>query len=156
MLQYIYIPIIAGFIGTSGITAFLWAIDKSGLATADMVRAVGSLFTKTYENALRVGLVVHFTAGIIISAIYLHFLSILNLPGFLSLVFIGGIIGFVHGFVFSFVMVIMSEHHPVEKFRQMDFQVALAHVFGHVIYGGLIGATFATLKFIGINLTPPL
>jgi hypothetical protein len=92
MLQYIYIPVIAGIIGTSGITAFLWAIDKSGWANADMVRAVGSLFTKAYENALRTGLVVHFTAGIIISAIYLHFLSILNLPGFLSLIFIGGVI----------------------------------------------------------------
>jgi hypothetical protein len=156
MLQYIYIPVIAGIIGTSGITAFLWAIDKSGWANADMVRAVGSLFTKAYENALRVGLMVHFTAGIIISAIYLHFLSILNLPGFLSLIFIGGVIGFVHGFVFSFVMVIMSEHHPVEKFRQTDFQVALAHILGHVIYGGLIGVTFAGFKLMGFNLNPPI
>lgn len=154
MLKYIYVPIIAGFIGTTGITVFLWTIDKSGWATADMVRAVGSLFTKKYENARQTGLVVHFTAGIIISAIYLHFLSMLSLPGFISLVFIGGVIGFVHGFVFSFVMVIMSEHHPVEKFRQMDFQVVLAHVFGHIIYGGLIGATFAALKFMGLNLTP--
>jgi hypothetical protein len=53
-------------------------------------------------------------------------------------------------------MVIISEHHPVEKFRQTDFQVALAHIFGHVIYGGLIGVTFAGLKLMGVNLTPPI
>jgi hypothetical protein len=53
-------------------------------------------------------------------------------------------------------MVIMSEHHPVEKFRQTDFQVALAHILGHVIYGGLIGVTFAGLKLMGVNLNPPI
>lgn len=154
MMRYVIIPIIAGFIGTSGITIFLWTIDRTGWANADMVRAVGSLFTKTYDNALRVGLAVHFTAGIIISSVYLHFLSILNPPGYFSLVFLGGVMGFVHGFVFSFVMVIISEHHPVEKFRQTDFEVALAHVLGHVVYGGLIGVTFAVLRLMGVDLTP--
>ena len=155
-MRYVIIPIIAGIIGTSGITIFLWAIDRTGWANADMVRAVGSLFTKTYENALQVGLVVQFTAGIIISSVYLHFLSILNPPGYLSLVFLGGVMGFVHGFVFSFVMVIMAEHHPVEEFQHTDFQIALAHVVGHVVYGGLIGITFAVLRLMGVDLTPAI
>lgn len=156
MLRYIVLPIIAGIIGTTGITAFLWIVDRYGLANADMVRAVGSLFTKKYENALKVGLVVHFTAGIIISAVYLHFLSILNPPGYFSLFFLGGVMGFVHGFVFSFIMVIMAEQHPVEKFQEADFQVALVHVLGHVVYGALIGLTFGAFRLMGVDLTPAI
>lgn len=153
-MRLILIPIFAGFIATGGITLVLWLIDKSGWTNADMVRAIGSLFTKSYENALRVGLIIHFTMGIIISAVYLHFLALLNLPSLTSVVFVGGIIGFVHGFVFSFGLVIMAENHPVEKFKEADFEVAVAHILGHIVYGLLIGAIFGLLRMWGVDLTP--
>lgn len=154
MLRLILIPIVAGFIATGGITLVLWAINKSGWTNADMIRAIGSLFTKSLNNALRIGLVVHFTAGIIISAVYLHILSILNPENLVSLIFIGGIIGFVHGFVFSFGMVILAEHHPVEQFQEADFEVAVAHILGHVVYGLLMGLIFGILRAIGVDVSP--
>ena len=60
MLRLILMPIVAGFIATVGITGVLWAINKSGWTNADMIRAIGSFFTKSYENALRIGLIIHF------------------------------------------------------------------------------------------------
>ena len=151
---YIILPIVGGFIATIGITLVLWLIDKSGWTKADMVRAIGSLFTRSYENSLRVGLVIHFAAGIVISAIYLHILSLLNLSGSITVVVIGGIIGFIHGFVVSFGIVIFSEHHPVEHFQEADFQVAVAHVLGHIVYGLIIGGIFAALQQMGVDLSP--
>ncbi len=153
-LRLLVIPIIAGFIATAGITGVLWLIDKTGWTKADMVRALGSLFTKSYENSLKVGLVIHFMAGIIISAVYLHILSILSLTSLVSAVFVGGIIGFVHGFAFSFVMVIIAEQHPVPEFQQADFHVAVAHILGHIVYGMIIGAIFALLAMAGVDVSP--
>jgi len=34
---------------------------------------------------------------------------------------------------------ILAEHHPVEKFQNAGFQVAIAHFFSHIVYGLLIG-----------------
>jgi hypothetical protein len=154
MLRLVIIPIIAGIVATGGITAVLWIINKTGWTKADMVRAVGSLFTKKIENALKAGLVMHFLAGIIISGIYLHILSILNLQNAAGIIFVGGIMGFIHGFIFSFVMVIYAEHHPVKEFQEADFEVAIAHVLGHIVYGLLIGAMFAILRAMGVDVSP--
>ncbi len=155
-MKYILLPIVGGFIATLGITLVLWIIDKTGWTKADMVRAVGCLFTKSLENALKIGLVIHFTAGIIISGIYLHVLSLLNLPNFFSIVIVGALIGFIHGFVVGFGIVIFAEHHPVEQFQEADFQVAVAHVLGHIVYGLLIGVIFATLQQMGMDLSPAI
>lgn len=153
-IRLILIPLIAGSIATVGITVVLWLITKSGWTNADMVRAVGSLFTKKYENALKVGLVIHFLSGIIISAVYLHILSLLNVTTFFTAFCVGGVIGFVHGFAFSFIIVVAAEQHPLEKFQEADFQVALAHIVGHVVYGMIIGAIFAVLASVGIDVSP--
>jgi hypothetical protein len=102
ILKFFLIPIIAGSIATAGITAFMWLVNKSGLANADMVRAVGSLFTRSREDALKIGLIIHFLAGIIISTFYLLVLTMLPLTTPLETVAVGGIIGFIHGFAFSF------------------------------------------------------
>ena len=79
-------PIFAGFIATGGMTTFLWAINKSGWTNADMVRAIGGIFTKSYKNALG--------AGLIIAAAYLHMLSVLNLSNLYGEILVGGSIGF--------------------------------------------------------------
>ncbi|RMF61100.1 MAG: hypothetical protein D6748_02530 [Calditrichaeota bacterium] len=153
-MQYIVLPIIGGFIATIGITTVLWLIDKSGWTRADMVRAVGSFFTKSYENSLKIGLAVHFAAGILISGVYLHILSLLQLNNAVLLTGMGGLLGFVHGFIVSFGIVIFAEHHPVKQFKEADFQVALAHLLGHIVYGLILGLFFAVLQKLGVDLSP--
>ncbi len=94
MLRLILMPIFAGFIATGGMTTFLWAINKSGWTNADMVRAIGGIFTKSYKNALGAGLIIHFFNGLIIAAAYLHMLSVLNLSNLYGEILVGGSIGF--------------------------------------------------------------
>ena len=135
----VFIQIIAGILATAGMTGFLWVIDKTGKINANMVKAVGSAVTRSVETSLIPGLLIQFFSGIIFAFIYIFFLDILQLSTVISHVLAGGIIGFGHGFAFSFVMVILAEHHPVERFQNAGFPVAIVHFIAHIIYGCIIG-----------------
>lgn len=132
----------AGIIATAGMTALLWLFDKTGKINANMVRAIGSAVTRSAETSLWPGLVIQFVSGILFAFIYMTALNMVQLQGILSLVIAGGVIGFAHGFAFSFVMVILAEHHPVEKFQNAGFQVAIVHFLAHIVYGLLVGLVF--------------
>ena len=132
----------AGIIATAGMTALLWLFDKTGKTNANMVRAIGSAVTRSAETSLWPGLVIQFVSGILFAFIYMTALNMVQLQGILSLVIAGGVIGFAHGFAFSFVMVILAEHHPVEKFQNAGFQVAIVHFLAHIVYGLLVGLVF--------------
>ncbi len=154
MARLIIMPIIAGFVATVGITAVLWAINKSGWTNADMVRAVGSFFTKRYESALRTGLAIHFLLGIIFAAVYLHTLSVMALPDLGSLVLFGGVMGLGQGFIVGYGIVKFAHIHPVEQFQKADYQVAIAHIVGHIVYGVIIGAMFGLFRALGFDVSP--
>ncbi len=132
----------AGIIATAGMTALLWLFDKTGKINANMVRAIGSAVTRSAETSLWPGLIIQFVSGILFAFIYMTALNMLQLQEILSLVMAGGVIGFAHGFAFSFVMVILAEHHPVEKFQNAGFQVAIVHFLAHIVYGLLVGLVF--------------
>ncbi len=40
---------------------------------------------------------------------------------------------------------IVSDKHPLEEFRGADFEVAVAHIVGHVAYGVGVGLVVAVL-----------
>ncbi|MBN2365488.1 MAG: hypothetical protein EH225_05800 [Calditrichaeota bacterium] len=142
-MQFTIIAAVAGIIGTTGMTLFLYIIDKSGRINANMVKALGSAVTRTVETSLLPGLLIHYISGIIFAFLYFNFLQMLQMNDVLSLVLAGGIIGFAHGFAFSFVMVILAEHHPVEQFQNAGFQVAIVHFLAHIFYGLLVGLMFS-------------
>jgi hypothetical protein len=148
-MGFLAVSVIAGLIGTLGMTLFLWLVNKTGIANADMVRALGSGIVRSYEKSLVPGLIVHFAAGIPIAMIYLWVLSLFQPPSPLWTVLSCGIIGFWHGFAFSFVMVILSEHHPVPKFQEAGFEVAFVHFLAHIIYGFVVGGV---ILITGYNL----
>ena len=62
--------ILAGLLGTTCMTSVMSVIHRSGFANADMVRAIGSMVTRTYENSLMPGILIHFTSGFIFAFIY--------------------------------------------------------------------------------------
>ncbi len=145
-MPFIFTALIAGLVATAGMTTLLWMIDRFKWANANMVRALGSALTRSVEASLFPGLIIQFTSGIIFALIYLYALQVLQLSTVLSLVIGGGIIGFAHGFAFSFIMLILSEHHPVEQFQKAGFQVAISHFLAHVVYGMLIGLVAGLLN----------
>lgn len=145
---FIWLGILAGLIGTAGMTIVLNSVTKSGVANADMVRAVGSLFTKKLENSSRVGLMVHFSSGIVFAFLYLWAMLAFNVNGFLNLTGSGALIGFIHGAVVGFLLVAaVAENHPVKEFQKAGFSVAVAHWGAHIIYGLLVGAVIGIVGF---------
>ncbi len=144
--EILRLGVIAGIVGTAGMTIVLNIITKSKWANADMVRAIGSIFTKKLESAFVVGLIVHFAVGIIIGILYAVALASFNLNTFVDVTAAGIIISVFHGFVVSLLLVVsVAEHHPVSQFRQAGFSVAAAHLAAHIVYGLLVGLTIAIL-----------
>jgi len=138
--KFIWIVLIAGIIGTTGMTGFLEAITKSGIANADMVRAVGSLFTKSLESSFKVGIIVDILAGIIFAAFYTFVIVSFEIHGLLNCIGACMLTGFIHGAVVSFLLVAtVAEHHPLKQFQKAGFSVAIAHWAGHIFYGFLVG-----------------
>ncbi len=118
MLRLILMPIVAGFIATIGITSVLWAIDKSGWTKADMVRAIGSFFTKSLDNALRIGLLIHFVGGIVFAAVYLHILSILGPQDMVSEILMGGVLGLGQGLLSAMALSSLRIYIRWQLFRK--------------------------------------
>jgi len=140
-MKSILVIILSGILGTSGMSFVMWFITRSGLANADMIRAIGSIYTRSYGNAFIPGIVIHFTAGIVIAFFYAAFLSLFSLSSVGSYIGIGAMVGVFHGLVVSFLLVVLvAEHHPLEQFRKGGSEVAVAHLVGHIIYGLIVGA----------------
>ncbi|HKQ31670.1 MAG TPA: hypothetical protein VJV40_00595 [Thermodesulfobacteriota bacterium] len=132
--------VLAGLIATAGMSLVLWGISQTGIANAAMIRAIGSMFTRSYEGSFGPGLVVHFIAGIVIAFIYVALISLLAPDTLAGTIAYGGMIGLAHGVAFGFLLVVaVAEHHPLEQFRRAGLEVATAHLIGHVIYGVLVG-----------------
>lgn len=139
----ILIIVLAGIVSTFLMVIFLELVTRTKLANADMVRAIGSIITRNQEKALVPGLVIQFAFGIVFAFIYFGILSYFNSSIGLNGVLGGGLMGLFHGVVVGFVGVItVAEHHPITKFKQAGFTVAVAHLFGHVVYGLSIGIIF--------------
>ena len=132
-----------GVAATSAMTFGLFLLHWKGFATGDMVRALGSAVTGRYENSLGLGMIIHFTFGILFAIMYISVWS--RLPDIANAAVwqylgLGVFCGFALGLVVSMVlMVIIAEYHPLQRFRASGFGVALVHVFGHMIYGGTVG-----------------
>jgi len=139
-MAYVILTIIAGLIGTGGMTLAMWLINKSGMANADMVRAIGSIFTRNLDESLTPGLIIHFIVGSLIAFIYVILISLFAPTSVAATIGTGAMIGLFHGVAFSFLLVVaVAEHHPLEDFRNAGLEVALAHLAGHIIYGLLVG-----------------
>jgi len=138
--ELLWVSVVAGVIGTTGMTVFLWIITKLDVVHVDMVRAIGSMFTKSLESATGVGLIAHYITGIILAFFYVLILSIIDISNVFQAVVISSTIGFIHGFIVSFMLVVaVGEHHPLEQFRQPGLTVAVGHYAGHLVYGFLVG-----------------
>lgn len=145
----------AGLVGTTLMTLVMAMIHRAGVANADMIRALGSWYTKSYDNALGIGLLVHYTAGLVFSIPYAVVLGAFSDGGSLVTLGLGALLGLAHGLVMSLLLVaVVSERHPVERFRAAGVDVAAAHVLGHVVYGVGVAIVVVVLGIDwGVRLT---
>ncbi len=146
--RIIWLAIWAGIFGTAGMEILLQSITKSGMANADMARAVGSLFTKSLQNAYGIGIIIQTINGIVFAFLYTLVIVYFQVHGFLSTAGAGTLIGFIHGAVVGFILVAaVAENHPLQEFKEAGFSVAVAHWVGHLIYGLIVGAVIGLMGY---------
>lgn len=137
---YIAVPLLLGLIATWFMDIVMNALTRAGLAHPQMAMALGTLFTRSRQYAKQVGTTVHFIAGIGFAFFYCALLRTLPADAFKMIPLVAGFLGFVQGFVVSFLLVIgVAEFHPIPHFRHIGFHTALAYVLGHCIYGLTLG-----------------
>lgn len=144
VLQFLAVAVAAGLLGTAAMTAFMQAITSNGICNADMVRAIGSIFTGSYESSRLVGGVLHFISGVLFGILYTLLFNFFELSSFMQHVHFGMFFGTAHGFVVTMLLVVtVAEHHPLEQFRKVGPGVAAAHLVGHVLFGLVVGVVVA-------------
>lgn len=145
-LNILAISLISGITGTLFMTIFMMAVNQSGMVNADMVRALGSFFTKSLNKSFQVGIIIHFISGIFFAFFYSIAITSFNISGFLSFAGAGTLIGFIHGAVVAFLLVsTVAENHPLKKFQQAGFSVAVVHWVAHLIYGFIVGSVIGLM-----------
>ena len=140
LVKYLVTSLVAGGLAGLAMELAMWRIARAGLAKGDMILALGSLLTKSRENAYRVGLVIHATAAVGFALVYTLLMVTLGYTHLPLSLMLGLGVGVLHGLLVSLMLVwVVADRHPLEEFKEADLLVGLTHFAGHVVYGGVIG-----------------
>jgi hypothetical protein len=140
IITFILTALVAGALGGLAMEGAMWAIGKGGWAKADMIVALGSLLTKSRENARRVGLTIHAMSSVGFAVVYTTLMLVLGMTGMPVAMMLGLGVGFGHGLVVSLMLVwVIAGQHPLEEFKEADLAIGLSHLAGHVAFGGVVG-----------------
>ncbi|MEM7791395.1 MAG: hypothetical protein AAF546_08335 [Verrucomicrobiota bacterium] len=149
IISMIILGAICGLVGAFAMTSFMRSVSAAYSKRVDMVRALGSFFTKKTEGAERLGAAIHAVSGVVFGIIYLAVFNAMGLLAFPSALFLGLGFGFFHGLFMSYcLMFVASEHHPLEEYKKATLEEGLLHLVGHLIFGGvtgLLGGLFISL-----------
>jgi hypothetical protein len=140
LLRIAVTAVIAGILGGSAMLAVMRLIARAEWARYDMIVAVGSMVTRSRENAFRAGAIIHSLSAIGFALIYSVIMWKFGLNHMPTAPFAGLLFGIVHGMIVSLMLVwIVAEQHPLEEFREAGLAVGLVHFAGHVAYGAVVG-----------------
>ncbi|MDB6093287.1 MAG: hypothetical protein JWM32_849 [Verrucomicrobia bacterium] len=141
IVTYLLTSLMAGLLGGTAMELVMWLIARDGWAKGNMIVALGSLVTKTRENAFRVGAILHAISAVGFAAVYVMLMIMLGRTHLPASLVLGIGVGVLHGMIVSLMLVwIVSERHPLEEFNEAGFAVGLTHFAGHVAFGAVVGA----------------
>lgn len=136
---------VAGILASLAMASFMYSIHFLGASNGDMIRVLGSYKTRTYERSFGPGMILYLAGGVFFAFLYYFIWQQLGLDGPKGILISGALMGLVHGFIVSFwLVVLVAEHHPLERFRKIGFGVALTYIVGHVIYGSILAFLLTT------------
>lgn len=131
---------LAGLAGAAMMNGFMRTISAKFSDRVDMIAALGSLMTGKTDNARLVGTLMHAASGFLFGILYFVLLNLTSITYVPALAAMGMGLGFIHGLVVSYgLMVMVSERHPVPRFRNVTLETGLLHLVGHVLYGLTVG-----------------
>jgi uncharacterized membrane protein YagU involved in acid resistance len=104
-----------------------------------MIVAIGSLITRSRENAFRTGIVLHAVSSFVFAMAYAYAMMKFGLSQLPNSFFAGIGFGIVHGLVVSLMLVwVVAERHPLVEFQEAGLAVGVSHFAGHVAYGAAL------------------
>lgn len=131
---------VSGLVAAMVMNLFMRAVGRRFGRSADMVRALGSYFTGGLQNATTVGTLIHSVAGIVFGMVYFAIMYYVGALAFPKAILLGLGLGFAHGLIASYaLMIYASNRHPLEEYRKATIQEGVLHMFGHIIFGAVIG-----------------
>lgn len=140
ILAFVLTSLVAGLFGGAAMELVMWLISRAGWAKGNMIVALGSLLTRSRENAFRVGAVLHAISAVGFAAVYAMLMMTLGLTHLPMSLMLGLGVGILHGMLVSLMLVwVVSESHPLAEFNEAGLAVGLSHFAGHVAYGGVVG-----------------
>lgn len=140
LVKYLGTALVAGVVGGLAMQLAMRLIGRGNELKGDMILALGSLITKSRDNAYRVGLIVHVTAAVGFGLVYTLLMVTLGYTGMPMSLMLGLGVGTLHGLIVSLMLVwVVADQHPLEEFKEADLLVGLSHMAGHVVYGAVIG-----------------
>ena len=149
LVKYLSTSLVAGVLGGLAMQVVMWLISRAGLTKGDMILALGSLITKSRDNAYRVGFIVHATAAIGFGFVYTLLMVTLGYTQMPHSLILGLGVGVGHGLLVSLMLVwVVSDQHPLAEFKEADLLVGLSHFAGHVAYGGVVGLVVGLLPLV--------
>lgn len=149
LLKYLATSLLAGVLGGLAMELVMWLIARAGLARGDMILALGSLLTKTRDNAYRVGLIIHAVTAVGFAFVYTLLLVTLGFTHLPASLMMGLGVGVLHGIVVSLMLVwVVADRHPLEEFKEADLLVGVSHFAGHAAYGAVVGAVVGVMPLM--------
>jgi uncharacterized membrane protein YagU involved in acid resistance len=140
LITFLLTALGAGILGGIAMEGVLWLLGRGGWAKADMVVALGSMFTKSRDTAWRVGALLHMVAAMGFALAYTILMQALGLTQMPWSAAFGAGVGFLHGLIVSLGLVwVVAEQHPLEEFNEAGMAIGLSHILGHVVYGVIVG-----------------
>ena len=140
LVNFLLTAFMAGLLGGIAMETVLWIIGRGGWAKADMIVALGSMFTKTRDTAWRVGALLHLASAIVFALGYTLLMQALGYTQMPWSAALGAGVGFLHGLIVSLGLVwVVAEQHPLEEFNEAGLAIGLSHIVGHVVFGFIVG-----------------
>jgi hypothetical protein len=140
ILKIAVTAVVAGVLGGSAMVVVMRLITRAEWARYDMIVALGSLVTRSKENAFRTGAIIHVFSAVGFALLYSAIMWRFGLNQMPTAPFAGLLFGIVHGMIVSLLLVwIVAEQHPLVEFREAGLAVGLVHFAGHVAYGATVG-----------------
>jgi hypothetical protein len=144
ILDFLAYSTLAGILGALAMIGVMQIATRGLGVSSEMVIAVGSLLTKSRDNARLVGLFLHAISAIFFAMIYTLLIMALDCTGWPTAFFVGAGFGTFHGLVVSLSLCwVIADQHPLEEFREVSLPIALCHFVGHVAYGAMVGLVIA-------------
>ena len=105
LVKYLGTALIAGLMGGLAMQLVMRLVGQGGHIKGDMILALGSLITKSRDNAYRVGLIVHATAALGFALVYTLLMVTLDYTHLPTSLMLGLGVGLLHGLLVSMMLV---------------------------------------------------